>query len=64
MKHPLMVAGQLSPARAYKVLADFEHAVRDHETKGSQHPQDWAGIEERYQEERQKMLIRLTKPRE
>lgn len=31
-----------------KIIEDFETAVREHEMKGSMHPDDWATIELKY----------------
>lgn len=35
---------------AGRKLARFERAIRDHEMKGSMHPEDWDDVEREYQE--------------
>ena len=59
-RHPKMPP--YSPAHAHKVIADFEHAVREHEMVGAQHPQDRRAIEKHYKAEKAKMFDRLTEP--
>ena len=52
---------KLTKTSALKLIADFEHAVREHEMIGAQHPSDREGIQRRYDFEHTKLLVRLTK---
>lgn len=51
-------------SHAYKIVADFEHAVREHEMLGAAHPADRPGIIQRYEEERIKLVHRLSLPKD
>jgi len=50
----------LTKRKALKLIADFEHAVRDHEMMGAQHPEDRDGIQGRYDFEHTRILTKLT----
>ena len=46
-----------------KVIARFEAAVREHEMRGCQHPDDWPGIEEEYARARDALHAALARKR-
>lgn len=59
-RHPS--APPYSVAKAHKVIADFEHAVRGQEMVGTADPEERPGIEAHYKAEYDKMFARLTEP--
>lgn len=61
MSRPIS-APPYSVSHAHKVIADFEHAVRNHTLKSGQHPSGWKEIERIYLDEKAKMFTRLTEP--
>lgn len=46
---------------ALKLIADFEHAVREHDNMGALPPEDHEGIQRRYDFEHTRILTKLTK---
>ena len=51
---------KLTKRKALKLIADFEHAVREHDNAGAQPPEDRDGIQGRYDFEHTRMLTQLT----
>lgn len=49
-------------AHAHKVIADFEHAVREHEMLNEYPPGARPKVEAHYKAEKELMFIRLTEP--
>lgn len=50
----------LPPTEAYKVIADFEYATREHERRAGFNDPDQPHLETQYRNEHTKMLLRLT----
>lgn len=42
-----------------RAVEQFDAAVREHAFKGSQHPDDWAAIDKKYETAKRKLLARI-----
>jgi hypothetical protein len=51
---------KLTKRSALKLIADFEHSVREHDNMGAQPPEDREGIQRRYDFEHTRLLTKLT----
>jgi hypothetical protein len=54
----------LPPVEAFKVIADFEQATREHERRAGFNGPDQPMLESTYRSEHTKMLLRLTGTKE
>lgn len=52
----MMMTEKRYDPRAKAAVTAFEKAARAHEMKGAQHPDDWEGIERRYQNAKARLL--------